>query len=260
MASKYGLLVACRSCSQTLLHCDWFFEATAVSLYVVVMNVVSLYASVCRAALLLTTEESSTWGDLAALMPYLRRCLGCCACGGLLTNATVASKCGHSYCQRCGEGGAEPVLRITCRQCRKRDNLVPDQQMRTVVACYRALCALVQSYLYPPNVELAAQHSTRTCSVLGTLVAEAVRDIALPSLAVLPKLNFPPSHVQLDAERRRENVVRQVPEWESSASSLIAQLGAGLIGQEVMKPAAVLLSLQCESRSLTSKSDVHRRD
>ena len=173
----------------------------------------SLYSFVCRAAVLLDPEDTSTWEELTALMPYLRRCLGCCACGCLLKDATVAAQCGHSFCQGCGQEGAEPVLRITCRQCRKRDNLVPDKQMRTIVACYKALCALVHTYMCHIDIDVAVQHYTR--GIVGALVAETVKGASLSSLTLLPRINFPPASVYHDAERRREAVARQVAELET---------------------------------------------
>ncbi|XP_062521926.1 E3 ubiquitin-protein ligase MSL2-like [Corticium candelabrum] len=200
------------------------------------MNVTSLYASVCRAALLLNNDDASAWGDLTSLMPYLRRCLGCCACGCVLQEATVAAQCGHSYCRRCGEIGEKPVLRITCKQCRNRDNLVPDEQMRTIVSCYRAVCTLVHTSTISKNRELSMQHNACAASgVVEKLIDEIVQGKSLPSLEILPKTNFPPCHIQRAAEQRREAVARQVADCEDSNSSLVAQLSAGLIRERERK-------------------------
>lgn len=79
-------------------------------------------------------------------LPYLRRLITCCACGGLLDDAMV-STCDHHYCFECQF--REPVLPIHCRQCRDRNNLVPALQLRTLVLCYHNLCHLLATFYSP---------------------------------------------------------------------------------------------------------------
>lgn len=81
-------------------------------------------------------------------LPYLRRLVTCCACGGILDDAMV-SICDHHYCFECQF--KEPVLPIHCRQCRDRIGLQPALQLRTLVLCYHNLCHILDAF-YPPGV------------------------------------------------------------------------------------------------------------
>lgn len=93
------------------------------------------------------TNEASLQA-IRGRLPYLRRLITCCACGGLLDDAMV-STCDHHYCFVCQF--RNPVLPIHCRQCRNRNNLVPALQLRTLVLCYHNLCHLLAT-VYSPRM------------------------------------------------------------------------------------------------------------
>ncbi|XP_019852729.1 PREDICTED: E3 ubiquitin-protein ligase MSL2-like, partial [Amphimedon queenslandica] len=80
-------------------------------------------------------------GELPQLLPYLRQLLTCCACAGLLRDPMVSLSCGHCYCYECQF--VEPLLKIHCRQCRGREGLVINNQLRLVASLYRELIRLL---------------------------------------------------------------------------------------------------------------------
>ena len=79
--------------------------------------------------------------DLSRLLPYLRQLLTCCACAGLLEDAMISLPCGHCYCCQCQF--KDPLLKIQCRQCRDRNGLVVEAQLRIVVECYKHMCYIL---------------------------------------------------------------------------------------------------------------------
>ena len=80
-------------------------------------------------------------GELPQLLPYLRQLLTCCACAGLLKDPMVSLSCGHCYCYECQF--SEPLLKIHCRQCRGREGLVINNQLRLIASLYRELIHLL---------------------------------------------------------------------------------------------------------------------
>jgi len=74
---------------------------------------------------------------------YLRQSLTCCACAGLLEDAMVSPVCGHHYCASCQL--STPKLKILCRQCRERKNLIEENQLRIIVSCYKQICHILAS-------------------------------------------------------------------------------------------------------------------
>ena len=74
---------------------------------------------------------------------YLRQSLTCCACAGLLEDAMVSPICGHHYCAPCQI--STPKLKILCRQCRERKNLIEENQLRIIVGCYKQICHILAS-------------------------------------------------------------------------------------------------------------------
>jgi len=74
---------------------------------------------------------------------YLRQSLTCCACAGLLEDAMVSPVCGHHYCAPCQL--STPKLKILCRQCRERKNLIEENQLRIIVGCYKQICHILAS-------------------------------------------------------------------------------------------------------------------
>lgn len=81
--------------------------------------------------------------ELPLLLPYLRQLLTCCACAGLLEDPMVSLSCGHCYCYLCQFG--EPLLKIHCRQCRQREGLVINSQLRVIAKLYRHLIQVLSS-------------------------------------------------------------------------------------------------------------------
>lgn len=107
-----------------------------------------VYSEVCQLVLKKAFEGPGKDGDakktdpssdeLPLLFPYLRQLLTCCACAGLLEDAMVSLSCGHCYCYECQFRA--PLLKIQCRQCKERNGLVIEAQLRMVVKCYREMC------------------------------------------------------------------------------------------------------------------------
>lgn len=123
------------------------------------------------------TDEASLQ-SMRGRLPYLRRLITCCACGGILDDAMV-SACDHHYCFECQF--KEPVLPIHCRQCRDRIGLVPALQLRTLVLCYHNLCHLLATF-YPPGVAMdtlvvamgdLSPHPSDGCDPVTELLKEA---------------------------------------------------------------------------------------
>lgn len=81
--------------------------------------------------------------DLHQLLPYLRQLLTCCACAGVLTDPLMAVPCGHCYCYQCQFG--EPLLKIHCRQCRQRQGLVTNTQLKIIAKLYRELTHILSA-------------------------------------------------------------------------------------------------------------------
>ena len=110
-----------------------------------------VYSEVCRLVLKrvfddpaenrdpkLVEDNEPVADELDLLFPYLRQLLTCCACAGLIEDAMISLTCGHCYCFQCQY--RNPLLKIQCRQCKERNSLVIEPQIRLVVKCYRELC------------------------------------------------------------------------------------------------------------------------
>ena len=122
-----------------------------------------VYSEVCQLVLKKAVEDPAEDGgaentdsisdELPLLFPYLRQLLTCCACAGLLEDAMVSLSCGHCYCYECQF--RTPLLKIQCRQCKERNGLVIESQLRMVVKCYRELCHLLALSLLKKTEETA---------------------------------------------------------------------------------------------------------
>jgi len=91
---------------------------------------------------------------------YLRQFLTCCACAGLLEDAMVSPVCGHHYCAPCQR--ASPKLKILCRQCRERKNLIEEKQLRIIVACYKQICYILATRYEEEAVSPQPQNHKKT--------------------------------------------------------------------------------------------------
>ena len=112
--------------------------------------------------------------ELYLLFPYLRQLLTCCACAGLIEDAMISLTCGHCYCFQCQY--RNPLLKIQCRQCKERNCLVVEPQIRLVVKCYRELCyALTKSINNKKKTEAYEDKEQTKESV--DLIAEILREV-----------------------------------------------------------------------------------
>ena len=104
-----------------------------------VSKATNVYGQVLMDTMAFMTDQSSVNREAVQEgLCYLRQFLTCCACAGLLEEAMVSPVCGHHYCAPCQT--ATPKLKILCRQCRERKNLIEEKQLRIIVACYKQIC------------------------------------------------------------------------------------------------------------------------
>lgn len=107
-----------------------------------VSKATNVYGQVLMDTMTYMTDQSSTNREAVQEgLCYLRQFLTCCACAGLLEEAMVSPVCGHHYCAPCQI--SSPKLKILCRQCRERKNLIEEKQLRIVVACYKQICYIL---------------------------------------------------------------------------------------------------------------------
>lgn len=107
-----------------------------------VSKATNVYGQVLMDTLTFMTDQSSVNREAVKEgLCYLRQFLTCCACAGLLEEAMVSPVCGHHYCAPCQT--ASPKLKILCRQCRERKNLIEEKQLRIIVDCYKQICYIL---------------------------------------------------------------------------------------------------------------------
>lgn len=95
-----------------------------------------VYSEACP-LVMKSLKEKVLHNELPLLLPYLRQLLTCCACAGPLEDPMLSLSCGHCYCYKCQFG--EPLLKIHCRQCKQREGLVINSQLRIIASLYRQL-------------------------------------------------------------------------------------------------------------------------
>ena len=119
-----------------------------------VSKATSVYGQLLMDTMTFMTDQSSA-NKIAVQegLCYLRQFLTCCACAGLLEEAMVSPVCGHHYCAPCQT--SSPKLKILCRQCRERKNLIEEKQLRIIVACYKQICYILatqrEGEIIPPQ-------------------------------------------------------------------------------------------------------------
>ena len=128
--------------------------------------------------------------EVHQLLPYLRQLLTCCACAGLIKDAMVALMCGHCYCFMCQYG--EPLMKIHCRQCRQREGLVINSQLRVVVQLYTQLVSIIseKSSLHREITPILRELITEV--IEGTKVSREIFLVLPPQRYRITKLAKPP--------------------------------------------------------------------
>ena len=167
-----------------------------------VSKATNVYGQVLMDTMTFMTDQSSTNKEAVQEgLCYLRQFLTCCACAGLLEDAMVSPVCGHHYCAPCQT--STPKLKILCRQCRERKNLIEEKQLRIIVACYKQICYILatrheegpipsQPQNHAKKISESTQHqiedqstdtpSSHAIDIFTELVKEVTENTELPRL------------------------------------------------------------------------------
>ena len=168
-----------------------------------VSKATSVYGQLLMDTMTFMTDQSSANKEsVQEGLCYLRQFLTCCACAGLLEEAMLSPVCGHHYCAPCQT--SSPKLKILCRQCRERKNLIEEKQLRIIVACYKQICYILATQ--SEGETIASQHqshkkvsepthkaedtfssstgipSVHTIDILTELVKEVTEGVELPRM------------------------------------------------------------------------------
>lgn len=129
-----------------------------------VSKATNVYGQVLMDTITFMTDQSSLNREAVQEgLCYLRQFLTCCACAGLLEDAMVSPVCGHHYCAPCQS--STPKLKILCRQCRERKNLIEEGQLRILVACYKQICYILATRYEEESISPQPQGHTNTSEV-----------------------------------------------------------------------------------------------
>ena len=111
-------------------------------------NATSLYVQACK--FLLCGEDRSSWDQLMAILPQLRKSLTCRVCRGLIVDPLSSGYCQHYVCRSCLK--RKRALNPGCKWCLDFSTLKQsDEQIRVVLACYKLLCDAIKSSSYYAN-------------------------------------------------------------------------------------------------------------
>ena len=161
---------------------NWnIYEMPLASNLTHVSKATSVYGQVLMDTMTFMTDQSSQNKEAVQEgLCYLRQFLTCCACAGLLQEAMVSPVCGHHYCAPCQT--SSPKLKILCRQCRERKNLIEEKQLRIIVSCYKQICCILATQIEGETIPSQPQNHIKVSESIHSTEDTFSRSTGTPSL------------------------------------------------------------------------------